>query len=127
MKRNQKQNQKKIQPWIVVGLLLMSILFSAAAAYVVLKGGEFPPRTGILWVIIFALLVALWAKNDAEIRNEQKPFEYSYFIFLFWPVALPYHLIKSRGIEGLVLFLGFLAIHELPYVIAVFAWAYFGS
>jgi hypothetical protein len=68
--------------------------------------------------------VALWANNDARIRGEQKPFEYSFFIFLLWPVALPYHLIKNRGIDGLVMFIGFLALHELPSVAALFAYTY---
>lgn len=105
----------------------MSVAYSAVAAYIVAHGGAISDGTGILWILIFAVLVALWAKNDAAARNEQKPFEYSYFVFLLWPVVLPYHLVKSRGIEGLLLFLGFLAIHELPSVVAITTWAYFGS
>jgi hypothetical protein len=120
-----KQYQQKIQTWIVAGLLVMSLLYSMAGAYMIIKGGAVSDRTGLLWVLAFALLVALWAKNDKELRNEQKPFEYSFFVFLFWPFVLPYHLIRSRGVEGLLMFIGFLAMHELPYYIATLAWVYF--
>lgn len=117
----------KIQPWIVVTLVLISAAYSAAAGYAVQAGNSLSDRTGYLWVIIFSLLVALWAKNDAESKNQQKPFEYSYFVFLLWPAVLPYHLIKSRGMEGLVLFFGFCLVYVLPDVVAVTMWAYFGK
>ena len=119
-----KRDQKKIQSWIVLALFALSVLYSMLAVYVVIKGGAVSGRTGILWVIVFALLVALWTKNDKDKDREQKPYEYSFFVFLFWPIVLPYHLIRSRGIEGLLMFLGFLAMHELPSVVATMTWAY---
>jgi FtsH-binding integral membrane protein len=119
-----KTRQQNIQLWLVIGLLVISITYSVVAAIAVFKGGALSDRTGILWILCFAMLVALWAKNDARARGEQKPFEYSYFVFLLWPVVLPYHLIKNRGTDGLVMFLGFLAIHELPSFVAVMAYAY---
>ncbi len=72
----------------------------------------------------FAIIVALWARNDVRARGESKPFEYAFFVFLLWPVVLPYHLIKNRGIDGLVMFIGFLAIFELPHFLAWMAWGY---
>lgn len=118
---------QKLQPWIVATLVLISAAYSAAAGYAVLAGNSLSDRTGYLWVIIFAILVALWAKNDAESRNQQKPFEYSYFVFLLWPVVLPYHLIKTRRMEGLVLFFGFCLVYLLPDVVALSVWAYSGK
>lgn len=117
-------NQQEIQPWIILGLLFISVFYSVVAAVAVFKGGMLSNRTGILWIVCFAMLVALWAKNDARARSEQKPFEYSYFVFLLWPIVLPYHLIKNRGVDGLVMFIGFLAIHELPSFVAVMAYTY---
>lgn len=117
-------NPKKIQSWIIFGLLIISVSYTVVAAITAFKGGMLSERTGVLWIICFAVLVALWAKNDARARGEQKPFEYSYFVFLLWPVVLPYHLIKNRGVDGLVMFIGFLAIHELPSIVAVMAYAY---
>ena len=125
MKVEQKRKLQKIQPWLVLGLLAMSVLYTVAASYMVLHGGSLSDRNGILWVAAFAMLVALWTKNDALLRNERKPFEYSYFLFLFWPIMLPYHLIRSRGTEGLLMFLGFLAMHEMPGAVAMTIWAYF--
>ncbi len=117
-------NPKKIQSWIIFGLLIISVSYTVVAAITAFKGGMLSERTGVLWIICFAMLVALWAKNDAKARGERKPFEYSYFVFLLWPAVLPYHLIKSRGIDGLVMFIGFLAIHELPSMVTVVAYVY---
>ena len=102
----------------------MAILYSMVGAYLVIEGGSVSERTGLLWVLIFAILVALWATNDKSVRREEKPFEYSFFVFLFWPIALPYHLIRSRGVEGLLMFLGFLTIHELPTFVMTMVWVY---
>ena len=121
------REKQKVQPWILVGLMLMSVLYSAAAGYAALTGNTLSYRTALLWAVIFAVLIALWAKNDARLRSEQKPFEYSYFVFLFWPVVLPYHLIKSRGLEGLVLFLGICLMYWLPDIVAITTWTYLGK
>ena len=119
-----KPYQQKRQTWIVAGLLIMSLLYSVVAVYLVIKGGAVSDRTGLLWVLSYAVLVALWAQNDKELRHEQKPFEYSFFVFLFWPLVLPYHLIRSRGMDGLLMFIGFVAMHELPFYVATIAWVY---
>lgn len=118
------REQQKVQPWILAALMLMSVIYGAAAGYTALTGNTLSYRTALLWAAIFAVLIALWAKNDARLRSEQKPFEYSYFVFLFWPVVLPYHLIKSRGLEGLVLFLGICLMYWLPDIVAITVWMY---
>jgi hypothetical protein len=46
-----------------------------------------------------------------------------FLIFLIWPLMLPIHLVRSRGVEGLVLFVGFVGMYVAPYFVQVFIWA----
>lgn len=121
---HQHTGRSTSQRWIVLGLLLPSVTYGALAAVAIRKGVPLSGRTDFLWAVYFALLVALWTRNDARARAEQKPFEYSLFVFLLWPVVLPYHLVKNRGIDGFLMFLGFLALYALPMVVALITWAY---
>jgi hypothetical protein len=57
--------------------------------------------------------------RDSNARNSYPDF----LIFLIWPLLLPIHLVKSRGIEGLVLFVGFVGVYVAPYFVQVFIWA----
>jgi hypothetical protein len=90
-----------------------------------LRGGSLSESTEMLWYFVFSVLVTLWARNDIVHRVPPAGREYSYLLmFFFWPVVLPYHLLRSRGFEGLLLFIGFLGICVAPYVVQVVTWAY---
>jgi len=82
-----------------------------------LYGSESSTTTITLWTIIFAILVALWAQEDAESSHKEIPFEYSFLVFLLWPLMLAYYLIKSQGLLGCLKFLGFLFIYLMPFII----------
>jgi CDP-diglyceride synthetase len=118
-------NQEKNQAVIVIGVLIVSILYGLLEVIAALKEQATSEATNILWTLLFSLVIALWASSDAKSRDLYKPYEYSYFIFLFWPVVLPYHLVKTRGTEGLVMFLGILGLYFLPFLCGLVAWTYF--
>lgn len=82
-------------------------------------------RTGGLWMISFALVLAIWVNEDEKRRTNGSPCRYAYLVFLFWPLVLPCHLVRSRGVEGLVLFLGFVAIYIMPFFVGLVIWTYF--
>jgi len=84
-----------------------------------LYGSESSITTITLWTIIFAILVALWAQEDAESGHKEIPFEYSFLVFLLWPPMLAYYLIKSHGFLGCLIFLGFLFLYLMPFAIGL--------
>jgi hypothetical protein len=116
---------EKNQNYIIIGVLIVSILYGLLEIFAALKEQVTSETTSFLWAIIFALVVALWTSSDAKSRDLYKPYEYSYFVFLLWPFVLPYHLVKTRGTEGLLMFLGFLGLYLLPFLSGLVAWAYF--
>ena len=83
------------------------------------QGSGSSTSTMMLWTFIFAVLVALWAQTDAESSHKEIPFEYSFFVFLFWPPMLAYYLIKTRGFRGCLMFLGFLTLYSMPFVVGL--------
>ena len=120
-----KVNREKHQKLIVVGVFLVSVLYAGVEVLAALEEQATSGGTSFLWSILFAVVMALWTSNDAKTRGLYKPYEYSYLVFLFWPFVLPYHLIKTWGAEGLLMFLGVLGIYFLPFISGLAAWAYF--
>lgn len=77
-----------------------------------------------LWAFIFAILVAVWAVNEPKQRDFSAPFEFSAFLYFAWPIVLPYYLYKTRGYEGVILFLGFAAMYLTPFLSGLVAYIY---
>ena len=115
---------KNTQPLIIFVLFAIAVLYSAASIFLGMHEKVGSEQTSYLWAFIFSILVAMWANTDAKEKNLYKPFEYSYFVFLAWPLAMPYHLIKTRGIEGLLIFLGLVLLFVSPFVSWLVSWTY---
>lgn len=116
---------KKNQHLIVIGLSVASVVYAIVEVIEALKEQATSVGTNIIWSIAFALLIALWSSNDAKQRDLYEPYESSFFIFLFWPFVLPYHLVKTRGTEGFLVFLGALSLYVFPFFSGLVTWAYF--
>lgn len=113
-------NQKSI----IIGLTVASFAYGVVEILAALKEQVTSAGTDYLWSIVFAIVIALWTSNDAKQKGLYEPYEFSYFAFLFWPFVLPYHLVKTRGSEGFLMFLGALIIYVLPFLLGLVTWAY---
>ena len=71
-------------------------------------------RVDFIWDLVYFSTIALWTQNDARTRKLYQPYEFGYFVFLFWPLILPYQLVKTRGMEGLMRYLGFISLYFIP-------------
>jgi hypothetical protein len=112
------------QSWLIGGLVVLSAVNAALSAVAMKRGVSISESTHMLWYFVFSILVAVWLKNDMSEAEPAASSNYPHFvIFLFWPVLLPYHLLRSRGIEGLVLFVGFVATYIAPYFVQLVMWA----
>jgi len=115
------QSRYSIQPWIIGGLVALSATFCAVAFIAVSRGAEISDQTRVVWLLVFSILVTLWSRSDYTVTRATG--EYSYLLmFFFWPIVLLYHLVRSRGVEGLMLYVGFVSTYIAPYVAQVFAW-----
>jgi len=89
------------------------------------KGETVSNTTQTLWAGIFIIMSIIWAVADAETNSFEKPFDFDFLMYIFWPVALPYYLISTRGLEGIILFFGFINILLGPWLAGLVAYTYF--
>ena len=113
---------EKLPKYIAVTLILMSLLLSARQFYLGLS--EIGPTDNIyaIWLVVFVVLIAFWCDKDRVGKNW--PFEFGYFVYLFWPAVLPYYLFKTRGVDGLVMYVGFVALYVMPNIMWILGYQY---
>ena len=109
---------------IMAAMLLSSLACGALEVAAVLKDAPPPEATPTVWALVFAILAAIWVQRDAEQRRLPVPFEFSFLVYVLLPLALPYHLIRTRGWKGLLHLLGFVLIFVLPTVAGALAYAF---
>jgi hypothetical protein len=119
----------KMQKYIISSLIFLSIALTAAYSYIGYSDGELSANTSNLWSVAFSILIANWCQKDNRTGKFEKPFEFGFFVFLMWPAVLPYYLVKTRGHEGFLLFIGVGTLFLLPFISFNLAWlyAYVGS
>lgn len=52
---------------------------------------------GLLW------LVGDWLKKDCKKHNIEWVFDMGFFLYIFWPILIPFYLFKTRGIKNAVI------------------------
>ena len=116
--------KSNIQKIVILGLVSASILYGAVESFVALDGETTSRHLHFIWSVAYALFIALWAANDERIEDLHTSYEYLYVALLLWPVFLPYYLIKTRGLDGVLMFSGILGIYLLPFLcgLLVRAW-----
>lgn len=103
---------EKATTYLSVTIIVLSLVFSAQQFYMGLHEIESTDSLYMLWMYLFTVLIAMWCDRDKIGRGW--PYEYGFFMFIFWPFVLPYYLVKTRALDGLVMFVGFVAFYLLP-------------
>ena len=90
-----------------------------------LQGKDLSLSTDTLWGIAFLITTVFWAYYDADRGDFNKPFDFGLFIYVFWPIAFPWYLVKTRGAEGALMFLGFILLWKGPWLAGLVAYVYY--
>src|SRR5690606_28466415 len=101
---------KEIHSLILGTIIVASVIFTLINIRYGLSELDVPERSEHLWVLIFTLLVARWAVKEPKQIEHKGLSPFGALMFLAWPLVLPYHLLKARGVEGVFLFLGFVGL-----------------
>jgi hypothetical protein len=48
-------------------------------------------------------------RTDSRKRAVAAVYDLGFFLYIAWPVVMPYYLVKTRGAKGLLLILSFIA------------------
>jgi hypothetical protein len=111
------------QSWLLAALIALSVINTLLSVAAFKGGMDVSESTLALWYFVFSIVVAVWLRNDIR-QHPVEGGEYPPFlIFLIWIVLLPYHLVRTRGVEGLMLSVSFFAAYLAPYFAQLVVWA----
>jgi hypothetical protein len=110
-------NRKK---WLIGVLIIASAISALFDGLFYLRGMDSTSLTGDIAGVLSARRLVLWI--DADSRNHPqigRPFDFGFFLMIFWLPYLPYYLWRTRGVAGLWLFTGFVALLSLGFLVQV--------
>ena len=71
------------------------------------REAELPPAFSLLYPLGFLWAVGWWLRRDSRARGVGWVFDMGLFLYIAWPVVMPYYLLKTRGAKGLLATLAF--------------------
>jgi hypothetical protein len=106
-------------------LMVLSFLLVVIEVALNLQGKSVSNSTNSVWSLMFFVTTIFWAYYDADREDFNKPFDFGLFIYIFWPVAFPWYLLKTRGTDGSLMLLGFLVLWLGPWLAGLVTYVYF--
>lgn len=93
------------------GLLYMLVVFGQFGhALFVATGARVPgPTFTFIYAVGFLWILTAWLLTDSRKRGITLVYEIGLFLYIAWPVFMPYYVIKTRRAKGLLVIGGFLA------------------
>ena len=90
------------------GLLYLYLIATQAVTGVYLaREAELPPAFSLLYPLGLLWAVGWWLRRDSRGRGVGWTFDMGLFLYIAWPVFMPYYLLKTRGAKGLLALLAF--------------------
>ena len=80
---------------------------------------EFPAAVTFLFAVGILWAVGWWLRTDSRRRGVLSVYDLGFFLYLAWPIVMPYYLIKTRGAKGLLVMLGFVAAYVGAAIIGI--------
>ena len=100
---------------LIVFFLLANVGNCVYAAFGMQPSGGFMLLyyAGAFWAI------AAWIIADARRLSVPLPFDMGWLTFFAWPVVLPYHVFRTRGVKGFLTLAGFVGLFLSTYLVGV--------
>ena len=89
--------------------LLYTFVIVTQFAYGAYLGAQLQFPEGVTFIFAIGILWAVgwWLRTDSRRRGVLSVYDLGFFLYLAWPVVMPYYLLKTRGAKGLLVILGF--------------------
>ncbi len=111
-----KQKKYSIQVIIIFAFAAITqIVDGFYAIYDISPPGAFVLLSyiGIFWMI------GDWFMKDSKKYNIDWAFDMGFFLYIFWPIFIPYYLFKTRGLKNAVIFtFGFVILSSGSYYLS---------
>ena len=103
-------------------LLGLTVALAAIASMYVVLGEQPPELVEAIYSVGPAFFLVCWVILDARRLRRVPCHDFGFLVGLFLPVALPWYLVWSRGLRGLLLLGFFLLLVILPALSASIVW-----
>ena len=104
-----------------------AVFCSMTVAVYTLAEIEPSPTVVLFWTFGPVVAVILWLQKDSRRTSVGAVQDWGFFLWLAWPIVIPWYAFKSRGRTGWRLLLGLIALILSPYITAfVVAWLAYG-
>lgn len=110
------------------GLIYLFMLVAhAIEGFYLARGVEIPGLYTLIGRLTFFWLIGWWLLKDSRRHGFKWVYDIGFFLFVAWPLIMPYYLFKTRGIKALLTITIFLAVYVGAYMIGALAYAIFSS
>ncbi len=87
------------------------ILTSMALGSYRARGVEAPDAFAVILPLGYLWIVGWWLLTDSRERGVAWPWDLGLFLHIAWPFIMPYYLLKTRGLRGLLVVLIFVGVY----------------
>ena len=83
--------------------------------------GQLEAPESFAWISPFAFLWVLgwWLITDSRKRGARLVYDMGLFLYIAWPLFMPYYLLKTRGAKGLLVVLAFASAYVAAVLLGV--------
>ena len=85
------------------------------------------PAFTFLRALMFLWIIGWWLQRDSRKRNVKWILDMGMFLYIAWPIIMPYYLFKTRGIKGFLPVILFIGIYLGATLIGVMIYVTFTS
>jgi hypothetical protein len=103
----------------LASLISLTLIYTSTDTILASHHVSLSEESELLWRFLSSFFIACWVHLDRRTQKLNWPFEFDAFVFFAWPVALPYYLLKSRGMRGLLLAALIFALMLVPRAIQI--------
>lgn len=101
-------------------LLYIFLTFTQVVTGIYVASGFEPPALFTAIVFLgFIWIMGWWLRTDSGKREFRWVYDMGLFLYVAWPIVLPYYLFKTRGARGLLVILGFVGAYIAAAVIGM--------
>ena len=78
-----------------------------------------PPAFTLIYALALLWIIGWWLRRDSRKHGVPWVYDMGFFLVIAWPFIIPYYLVKSRGVKGLFVILGFLGAYVCAVIIGI--------
>ncbi len=98
-------------------LYLFVVVTQLISGFYLAHSVEPPPAYTFLYSLGFLWLIGWWVKSDSRKYGIAWVMDMGLFLYIAWVFFMPYYLVKTRGVKGLLYLLAFIAVYLTALVI----------